>query len=67
MPSPGDLPDPGIEARSPTLQTDSLPFESLGKPHPQCTDKEAEDRKCMSLAQGYTFGEAEIQTQAALL
>ena len=25
FPSPGDLPDPGIEHRSPTLQADSLP------------------------------------------
>ena len=25
--SPGDLPDPGIEPRSPALQTDSLPTE----------------------------------------
>ena len=29
--SPGDLPNPGIELRSPALQTDSLPSESLGK------------------------------------
>ena len=27
FPSPGDLPDPGIEPRSPTLQADSLPTE----------------------------------------
>ena len=32
FPSPGDLPDPGIEARSPALQADSLPFEPAGKP-----------------------------------
>ena len=31
-PPPGDLPDPGIEPRSPTLQADSLPSEPLGKP-----------------------------------
>ena len=31
-PSPGDLPNPGIEPRSPALQTDSLPAESPGKP-----------------------------------
>ena len=30
-PSPGDLPNPGIEPRSPTLQTDSLPNEPQGK------------------------------------
>ena len=27
FPSPGDLPDPGIEPKSPALQTDSLPTE----------------------------------------
>ena len=27
FPSPGDLPNPGIEPESPTLQTDSLPAE----------------------------------------
>ena len=30
FPSPGDLPDPGIKPRSPALQADSLPSESLG-------------------------------------
>ena len=32
MSSPVDLPDPGIEPRSPTLQADSLPAEPPGKP-----------------------------------
>ena len=32
FPSPGDLPDPGIEPRSPTLQADALPSEPPGKP-----------------------------------
>ena len=31
FPSPGDLPNPGIEPRSPTLQVDSLPAELRGK------------------------------------
>ena len=31
FPSPGDLPDPGIESRSPALQADSLPTEPPGK------------------------------------
>ena len=31
LPSPGDLPNPGIEARSPALQADSLPTELPGK------------------------------------
>ena len=38
FPSPGDLPDPGIEAESPALQADSLPAELPGKP----SDIEAE-------------------------
>ena len=32
MPSPGDLPNPGIEPGSPALQADSLPAELPGKP-----------------------------------
>ena len=31
FPSPGDLPNPGIEPRSPVLQADSLPAEPQGK------------------------------------
>ena len=30
FPSPGDLPDPGIEPRSPALQADTLPSEPPG-------------------------------------
>jgi len=32
VPSPGDLPGPGIEPRSPAFQADSLPSEPPGKP-----------------------------------
>ena len=32
MPFPGDVPNPGIEPRSPALQVDSLPSEPPGKP-----------------------------------
>ena len=32
FPSPGDLPNPGIEPRSPTLQVGFLPAEPQGKP-----------------------------------
>ena len=35
FPSPGDLPDPGIEPGSPALQADTLTFEPPGKPY--CT------------------------------
>ena len=32
FPSPGDIPNPGIKPRSPTLQADYLPAEPQGKP-----------------------------------
>ena len=32
FPTPGDLPDPGIELGSPALQVDSLPAELPGQP-----------------------------------
>ena len=38
FPSPRDLPDPGIEPRSPTLQADALPSEPPGKPQNQMTN-----------------------------
>ena len=44
FPSPGDLPDSGIEPKSPTLQMDSLPSKPPGKPLPfacTCTNKAA--------------------------
>ena len=31
FPSPGDLPKPGMEPRSPALQADSIPAEPQGK------------------------------------
>ena len=43
IPSPGDLPDPGIKPRFPALQADSLPAELSGKsvilPRPHLFDK----------------------------
>ena len=38
FPSPGDLPDPGIEPRSPALQVDSLPSEPPEKPQLETRD-----------------------------
>ena len=35
FPSPGDLPDPGIEPQSPTLQADAQLSEPSGKPLPK--------------------------------
>ena len=42
FPSPGDLPDPGIEPGSPALQADALPSEPPGKP--QITSKRHQKR-----------------------
>ena len=39
-PPPGDLPNPGIELRSPTLQADSLPSEAPGKTRVQSLGQE---------------------------
>ena len=33
IPSPGELPDPGIKSESPALQADYLPAELPGKPN----------------------------------
>ena len=40
FPSPGDLPNPGMEPGSPTLQADTLPSEPPGKPvfHSGCAN-----------------------------
>ena len=40
FPSPGHLPYPGIELRSPALQVDSLPAEPQGKPKNTGVDNE---------------------------
>ena len=40
FPSPGDLPSPGIEPRSPTLQADALPAEPQGKTQIQSLGQE---------------------------
>ena len=42
FPSPGDLPNSGIEPRSPALQTDTLPSEAPGKPY---TAKETKNKQ----------------------
>ena len=43
FPSPGDLPDPGIEARSLALQADSLPLSNLAA-EPLCPAIQDESR-----------------------
>ena len=41
-PPPGQLPNPGMESRSPTLQADPLPSEAPGKPCLGCLKKRKE-------------------------
>ena len=44
--SPRDLPDPGIEPRSPALQADSLPLSDLGNiAYVRCYGKRVEQGK----------------------
>ena len=43
FPSPGDLPDPGIEPRSPALQSDALTSEPPGKPPRGYSSKEMQE------------------------
>ena len=44
----GDLPNPGIEPRSPTLQADSLSAEPQGKPLKDLAIKEVKCDSCLS-------------------
>ena len=47
FPSPGDLPNPVIEPRSPAFQVDSLPAEPQGKP------KQGKDNLILKRGNGY--------------
>ena len=49
FPSPGNLPDPGIEPKSPALQVDYLPTELPGKPREEALK---EVQKCWNLLIG---------------
>ena len=42
FPSPGDLPNPGIEPETPALQADALPSEPPGKPNKWHTSPQME-------------------------
>ena len=51
FPSPGDLPDPGIESRYPTLRADALPSELSGKPLFHAKMGSIKDRNGMDLTE----------------
>ena len=53
FPSPGDLPDPGIEPRSPTLQADALPSEPP-MVHVQTDEKGVVGILCICFQDGVT-------------
>ena len=52
FPSPGDLPDPGIEPRSPTLQADALTSEPPGKPNSNMLNRNLMDMPFLKIG-GY--------------
>ena len=51
MPSPGELPDPGIKQGSPALQADSLPVELHRKPS-KTVNSESQTQEKTSLGDG---------------
>ena len=51
--SPGDLPNPGIEPRSPTLQADSLFSEPPGKPREGGKEIQKGGYMCIPMADFY--------------
>ena len=53
FPPPGDLPNPGIKPRSPTLHADSLPCEPPGKPYIKWFLKEKEYVKAVYCHHAY--------------
>ena len=53
FPSPGDLPNPGIEPRSPTLQADALPSEPP-MVHVQTDEKGVVGILCICFQDGVT-------------
>ena len=57
FPSPGDLPDPGMEPRSPALQADALTSEppgNLGKLREMVRDREAWHATVHGIAKNWT-------------
>ena len=63
LPSPGDLPDPGIEPRSSTLQADPLSSKPPGKPWVSMVDIYLSGQQ---LFLGRTFGEGYVKSSEPL-
>ena len=74
--SPGDLPNPGIESRSPTLQADSLLFELPRKPHASrghwptghnhAVNKQVFDRHLLSICYSRCWGAKQTKVLSSL-
>ena len=61
FPSPGDLPDPGIEPRSPALRGDALPSEPPGKScHTQKSTKTINQNVCSSQTVGTFYQDVSL-------
>ena len=60
LPSPGDLPDPGIETRSPALEADFLPSEPPGKPLLMAIVLMILLLISLSIKQGFKYGQSLI-------
>ena len=61
FPSPGDLPDPGIEPRSPALWEDALPSEPPGKScHTQKSTKTINQNVCSSQTVGIFYQDVSL-------
>ena len=56
FPSPGDLPDPGIELWSPALQADSLPFKPPGNPFSRLASRRGDEEGIHSARGGLSRG-----------
>ena len=63
FPPPGDLPNPGIEPRSPAWEVDALPLEPPGKPSP-CEDKRHDTLESWDIAVMKRGGLQKSQPQA---
>ena len=62
FPSPGDLPDPGIEPGSPALQADSLPTKLQGNPGIEPKSPTLQAESLLSEPQGKPQGQSKSTT-----
>ena len=66
-PPPGDLPNPGSDPRSPTLQADSLPSEAPGKPPSLMMLISVSTKLCLFLFSFLLLSDVMLQTLESIL